>query len=161
MRQLPVEDRAAGVIPYLVRAKLIVEPVSGELETKIRRIVEACGERLKLFSDILPYGSFFFRDPEYDPQALKKRVHKEGMPAHLRDFAAVLKQTDPFDVPTLEAKLKEFCDARQLKSGDMIHAVRVSTTGVQVGPGVYDCLAILGRDEVVRRIELALAAAAS
>jgi nondiscriminating glutamyl-tRNA synthetase len=160
MRQLPVADRAAGVVPYLVRAKLIVQPVGEELKTKIRRIVEACGDRLKLFSDILPYGSFFFRDPEYDPQALKKRVHKEGMPALLGDFAGALKQTEPFDVATLEAKLKEFCDAKQMKSGDMIHALRVSTTGVQVGPGVYDCLSILGRDEVVRRIERALAAAA-
>ena len=46
---------------------------------------------------------------------------------------------------------------RGLKVGDMIHALRVSTTGVMIGPGVYDCLAILGREETLRRTDLALA----
>jgi glutamyl-tRNA synthetase len=126
------------------------------MRAKLRRVVEACGERLKLFSDILPYGSFFFRDPEYDPQALQKRVKKEGIPALLREFANELRQTEPFEPAAIEEKLKTFCESRGLKSGDMIHALRVSTTGVQVGPGVFDCLAILGKDEVLRRIEKAL-----
>jgi glutamyl-tRNA synthetase len=38
----------------------------------------------------------------------------------------------------------------------MIHALRVSTTGVQVGPGVYDCLVILGQTESLARIAAAL-----
>jgi glutamyl-tRNA synthetase len=157
MRLLPVEERVNGVIPFLVRAKLLAEPVEPAKRDKLRRVVEACGDRLKLFSDILPYGAFFFRDPEYDPQAVKKRVQKEGMPALLREFAAELRHTEPFNVPTLEEKLKGFCESRGVKSGDMIHALRVSTTGVQVGPGVFDCLAILGREEVLRRIDKALA----
>jgi glutamyl-tRNA synthetase len=158
MRQLPVEERTNGVIPYLLRAKLITEPLNDELRAKIRRIVEACGDRLKLFSDILPYGAFFFRAPEYDPQALKKRVQKEGMPALLREFAEVLTQVEPFEPTALEDKLKQFCETKSLKPGDMIHALRVSATGVQVGPGVYDCLAILGREETARRIARALQA---
>jgi glutamyl-tRNA synthetase len=157
MRVLPVEDRVKGVIPYLVRGKLIGEPVHANVQAKLKRIVEACGERLKLFSDILPYGSFFFRDPEYDASALKKRVQKEGMPLLLRAFADELRQAEPFDAPTIEARLKGFCESRNVKSGDMIHALRVSTTGVPVGPGVFDCLEILGKPEVLRRIELALA----
>jgi glutamyl-tRNA synthetase len=156
MRQLPIDERTAGVIPYLLRAKLITEPVTDALKAKIRRVVEACGDRLKLFSDILPYGAFFFRDPEYDPQGLKKRVQKEGMPALLREFAAILSTAEPFEPAVLEEKLKQFCEAKGVKPGDMIHALRVCTTGVQVGPGVYDCLAILGREEVGRRIQKAL-----
>ena len=37
----------------------------------------------------------------------------------------------------------------------MVHPVRVATTGTEVGIGLFDTLAILGRDEVLRRIELA------
>ena len=46
--------------------------------------------------------------------------------------------------------------ARGAKAGDLVHPLRVATTGVEVGPGLFDCLAILGRDEVLRRIQLAL-----
>ncbi len=156
MRMLPIEERVAGVIPYLVRAKLLTEPANEEVRAKLRRIVEACGDRLKLFSDILTYGAFFFRDPVYDSQGLKKRVQKEGVPALLKEFAGVLANVEPFDPPKLEAGLRSFCEAKGIKQGDMIHALRVSTTGVTVGPGVYECLAILGREETLRRIELAL-----
>jgi len=157
MRMLPVEERTHGVIPYLVRAKLVREHPDAATVAKIKQVVAACGDRLKLFSDILPYGAFFFRPPEYDLTALKKRVHKEGIPALLREFAAILKGADPFEAAALEEQLRLFCEHKGIKSGDMIHALRVSTTGVTVGPGVFDCLAILGKDESLKRIETALA----
>jgi glutamyl-tRNA synthetase len=43
-----------------------------------------------------------------------------------------------------------------VKVGDIVHAVRVAVTGKTVGPGLYDCLAILGRDTSLARIEAAL-----
>jgi glutamyl-tRNA synthetase len=159
MRMLPVEERTHGVIPYLVRAQLVREHPDAATVEKIRHVVAACGDRLKLFSDILPYGAFFFRPPEYDQAALKKRVHKEGIPALLHEFAAILKGTDSFEAAALEEQLRVFCEHKGIKSGDMIHALRVSTTGVTVGPGVFDCLAILGKDESLKRIEAALAMA--
>jgi glutamyl-tRNA synthetase len=41
--------------------------------------------------------------------------------------------------------------------GDVVHALRVATTGQAVGPGLYDCLAILGRETCSARIARALA----
>ena len=78
------------------------------------------------------------------------------MTDRLREFADVLKATEPFDVPTLEAKLQAFSEAKQLKAGDVNHALRVATTGVMIGPGVFECLVILGKDETLRRIDMAL-----
>jgi glutamyl-tRNA synthetase len=43
-----------------------------------------------------------------------------------------------------------------VKVGDLIHAVRVAVTGKTVGPGLYDCLAILGREASLARIDRAL-----
>jgi glutamyl-tRNA synthetase len=156
MRMLPLEERVQGVVPFLVRAGLIPEEPDAATRERIRQVVEACGDRLKLFSDILPYGAFFFRPPQYDPQALAKRVHKPGIPALLQDFSDVLRGIEPFTPPVLEEALRSFCEHKGVKSGDMIHALRVSTTGVTVGPGIFECLAILGKAEVLQRIALAL-----
>ncbi len=158
MRMLPVEERAEGVVPFLRRAGLVGDPLDDATRRKVRRVVEACGDRLKLFSDILPYGAPFFRaDPDYDPKALQKRVAKPGVAELLRDFRAVLTAIEPFDAPTLEERLRKFCEERGVNPALLIHALRVSTTGIEVGPGVFDCLGILGREETLRRIELALA----
>ncbi len=154
---LPVEDRAAGVIPFLLRAGLVSEPVDQSAQRKIRRVVEACGDRLKLFSDILLYGAPFFRkDPVYEPKAVEKRLRKQGVAELLTAFRGVLVDAEPFEPHALEEKLRAFCESKQVGSGVLIHGLRVCTTGTEVGPGVFDCLAILGKDETLRRIDMGL-----
>ena len=52
--------------------------------------------------------------------------------------------------------MHEFLEAEQIKIGAVIHAIRVAVTGKAVGPGLYDCLAILGKEKCVARINRAL-----
>jgi glutamyl-tRNA synthetase len=59
-------------------------------------------------------------------------------------------------VGPLEEALKKFVEDHGIKIGDIVHALRVAVTGKSVGPGVYDCLAILGREACLKRIERAL-----
>jgi glutamyl-tRNA synthetase len=159
LRMRPISERVSGVIPYLRRAGLIPEGPPDEATSRhVERVVTACGDRLKLFSDILQYATFFNKqDPPYDMAAVKKRAQKVGMPEALREFAKVLADVQPFEPAKLEDALRTFCETRGLKPGDMIHALRVATTGVTVGPGVFDCLDLLGREETLRRIGVALA----
>jgi len=46
--------------------------------------------------------------------------------------------------------------AEGIKLGDIIHAVRAAVTGTTVGLGMFDALAILGRESCLARIERAL-----
>jgi glutamyl/glutaminyl-tRNA synthetase len=153
LRVAPVERKVEGVIPILRRAGLAGAEVD---RAKIAKVVTACGDRLKIYADVLTYGAFFFRDPQYDAKAVKQRLHKEGIAERLREFADVLKEIEPFDVPTLETKLQEFSAAKEIKAGDLNHALRVATTGVMIGPGVFECLVIFGKEETLRRVEMAL-----
>jgi glutamyl-tRNA synthetase len=156
MRLAPVERKVVGVIPILQRAGLIGAAVDDATRDKIRRVVLACGDRLKIFTDVIEYGAFFFREPRYDPKAIKQRLGKEGAKEALAAAKELLAGVEPFDVATLEARVKEFCETRNLKFGDLNHSLRVATTGVMIGPGVFECLAILGKTETLRRIDGAL-----
>jgi glutamyl-tRNA synthetase len=60
-------------------------------------------------------------------------------------------------VASLEKLLHDFVAEKQIKTGDVIHAIRVATTGKSVGPGLYDCLEILGKEKCLQRIDQALA----
>jgi glutamyl-tRNA synthetase len=156
LKVLPLEEKVDGVIPFLQRAGLIGAAVDAGLRGKIRRVVEACGERLKVYSDIYGYGAFFFRPPIYDPKAVKQRLGNEEIRGRLRSFRPELERIEPFEAAVIEARLKEHCDARQLKFGDLNHSLRVATTGVTIGVSVFDGLEILGRDETLSRIDAAL-----
>lgn len=156
MKLLPLEEKVNGAIPYLQQAHIFGHDVTFAQRDLLTQVIEACGDRLKLFSDVMTYGVFFFKKPEYDQSAFNKRVKKEGIPALIREFADQMKVMTDFDKVTLEQQLHHFCEQKGLKLADMNHALRVAVTGVPVGPGLFDCLAILGKDEVLKRIDDAL-----
>ncbi|HWY88331.1 MAG TPA: glutamate--tRNA ligase [Gemmataceae bacterium] len=156
MRMLSLEAKVEGVLPFLRRAGLVTDPVDAATQNKVRQVVLACGDRLKVFSDVFLYASFLFKDPVYDPQAVEKRLKKEGAGELLQAAREVLRATNLFEPAALEARIKEFCEQRKIKPGDVNHVLRVAVSGVMVGPGVFEMLAILGKDEVRRRITRAL-----
>jgi glutamyl-tRNA synthetase len=89
-------------------------------------------------------------------QAVQKRLHKEGALDLLRELDALLDTVEPYETNVLEEQIKGFVQAKALKLGDVNHVLRVAVTGVMIGPGVFECLAILGKEEVKRRIANAL-----
>jgi glutamyl-tRNA synthetase len=158
MKALPLEKKVDGVIPFLRAEGLVGEAVPEATRRRIEAVVLALGDRLKVFSDIVKLGRYFFTDAvTFDPDAVKKRLRKEGVPAMLRELDAVLAGAEPYDLPTLEKAVHDYAERAGRKMGDVVNALRVATTGQGVGPGLYDCLVILGRDTCRARIAAALA----
>ena len=91
MKVLPLDRKIAGVLPFLKSEGLVAEPVSDADRARIEAVILALGDRLKVFSDILKLGRFFFTEElVHDPDAVKKRLRKEGVPAMLAELDAVL-----------------------------------------------------------------------
>jgi glutamyl-tRNA synthetase len=146
-------------LPFVQKAGLVSDPAPCEVGPKLTRIVEASGDRLKTAGDILNYADFFFVPDDqltYDEKDFQKRVAPLQAKELLTKFRSVLASADPFEVGPLEDGLKKFVEEHGIKIGDIVHALRVAVTGKSVGPGVYDCLAILGRESCLRRIDAAL-----
>jgi glutamyl-tRNA synthetase len=155
MQQLSTAEKVERVLPFLARAGLPTEPA------QVTRVVEALGDRLKVFGDILLQGAFFFgRDVVHDEKAFAKRVQAPGAPERLRDYREWLAGRDAFDAASLEQGTHAYLTAQSLALGDIVHAVRVAITGTAAGPGLFDCLAVLGKETVLHRIDQALARAA-
>ena len=160
MNELPIEEKIDGCIPYLTKAGLIDENPDDATRAFLGRLLTALGDRLKVFSDILDYDDFFVADDElpYDEKAFEKRLRKPTEAAGILErFHKKLKDIEPFDAATVEATMRAFAEAEELKIGQIIHAVRVAATGKPNGPGMFDCLELLGRERVSARITRALA----
>jgi nondiscriminating glutamyl-tRNA synthetase len=116
-------------------------------------VIVALGDRLKVFSDILKLGRYFFASElSYEPDAVKKRLRKEGVATMLADLDLLLEATEPFDATTLEKAVHDYAERTGTKMGDVVNPLRVAVTGQGVGPGLYDCLVILGREACRKRI---------
>jgi len=157
MSRLTIDEKLDRMLPFLARAGLVGEPPADEAVSTVRRVIEASGERLKVAGDILAYADFFLVDePPMDEAAVKQRLAKPGVRGLLEQSIAALGQVEPFEPAALEAACKGIVEAAGLKIGDLIHPIRVAVTGKAVGPGLYDCLAILGKEASLARLARAL-----
>jgi glutamyl-tRNA synthetase len=159
MQRLPIKQRVAKVVPYLQKANLISTPPPCDTAPYVTKIVETAGDRIKVAGDILDFDDFFMPDDalQYDEAALDKRLRKpaEAKPL-LSRFRGVLADTASFTPANLEKLTHDFVAANGIKIGDIVHALRVAVTGKAVGFGLFDTLAMLGRERCVRRIDRAL-----
>lgn len=162
MQRLPLKQKVAKVVPFLQKARLVATPPACDTAPYVTQIVTAAGDRIKVAGDILDFDEFFLADDKfgYDAAAFEKRITKPaGAIDLLAKFRTALVDVEPFTAERLEKWLHEWVATQGIKIGDIVHAVRVAVTGKAVGFGLFDTLAILGRDRCLARIDRALTAA--
>ncbi len=162
MQRVPIKQRVAKAVPFLQRAKLVSEPPPCDTAPYITRILEAAGDRVKVAGDILDFDDFFVTDDDLrvDEAAFDKRVRKPSTARELlARYCEKLAEAEPFVAEQLEKLTHDFVESNGIKSGDIVHAVRVAVTGKAVGFGLFETLAILGRDRCLARIDRAVSQA--
>ncbi len=159
MRELPAPRRLELCLPFLERAGMVASPPDNATRKTVAAIVDAAGDRLTAAGDVLDYADFFTADDElpYDEKAFEKRLRKPPEAAGLLSgFRDRLASSDRFDAEALEALLRSYVEERDVKLGQVIHALRVAVTGKAVGFGMFEILEILGRTSCLARIDRAL-----
>jgi glutamyl-tRNA synthetase len=154
MQRLPSGPKAEMCLPYLQKAGLSAEPA------RVTEIVRAASERIKVAGDVLDYRDFFVPDEQlaYDESAFEKQLRKPAEAAGLlRKFRDRLAAAPTFDVRSLETLMNDFLQAEGIQLKQIQQAVRVAVTGKGVGFGLYETLAILGKEHSLARIDRALA----
>jgi glutamyl-tRNA synthetase len=162
MQRLPIKQKVARMCDFLQAAKLLPTPPPCDVAPKLSRIIEAAGDRLKVAGDILAYADFFYipsAELPYDEKDFEKRVKPAAQLALLEKYQAKLAAATDFTAGTLEEMTKAFLAEENIKIGDIIHTIRVAISGKGVGPGLYDCLELLGKEASLARIERAVAKA--
>jgi glutamyl-tRNA synthetase len=159
MQKLPIKQRVAKVVPFLQRAGWISDPPPCDTAPYVTKILVAAGDRMKVAGDILDYDDFFVADDKLpiDAATFDKRLRKPaGAVELLAKFRNELPNVNPFTAAELERSLQAFVASQGIKIGDIVHAIRAAITGKPVGFGLFDTLAILGRERSIDRIDRAV-----
>lgn len=113
-------------------------------------------ERAKTLKQLAEVTAFYFRAPQtYDDAAVQKwlRADDKAMLRAIREtLGALADWSDTGIKPALEQLGKD----KGCKFVAIAQPIRVALTGCTVSPGIYEVLAILGRDESLGRIDAAL-----
>jgi len=116
---------------------------------------EIVGEKAQTLREAWGLIAFLFGDVVYEERAWKK-VMREGADVALRAAAAALRDVENWDAAAIEAALAPLPESLGAKPGAVYQPIRVAVTGGSVSPGIFDTLAVLGRDASLARIDLAL-----
>jgi len=136
--------------------KTLLESKGIESNLDIDRIVDLIKERATFTADLWDQGGFFFETPtSYDEKAAKK-AFKENTSSYLSTVNNILDKIDDFSSETIKEEIRGWITSEKIGFGNIMMPLRLSLVGEMKGPDVFDILAVLGKEESMKRIENAI-----
>jgi len=136
-----------------------VRPVAADLgrpvDERLQAACEIVQEKAQTLAEVWPLIRFLFEPPVEDEKAWRKTM-KDEAPAALEASRKALAAASGFDAEEVETALSPLPEQLDLKPGRVYQPIRVAISGGTVSPGIFESLAVLGRDESLRRIDAAL-----
>ncbi len=153
IRQTDSAKLAGLVKPYLQETDYFVE---GKFDLK--EVVKLFQERMEKLSDIKEKAAFLFALPDYGGEILiPKKSDKDKTKAALKLCQKLLQE---YQQEWQENALREFLDKEREEQGfsraEIFWPLRVAVSGATASPDVFAILDILGREESLKRIKIAL-----
>jgi glutamyl-tRNA synthetase len=143
LRALPPEEYAERLVAYLRESGF-----DGD-EATIRAAAPLVQEKIATLGEFPVFAGFLFARVEPDPALL------DGGGPVLTAAAEVLSTLEPFDTERVEGALRELADRLELKPRQAFQPIRVAVTGSKISPGLFESIALLGREETLARLSAA------
>jgi glutamyl-tRNA synthetase len=124
--------------------------------TGLKEAVRISQEKIHTLADFWPLAGFLLDGPTDDPTARERWLGEDGR-STLIDVRAALGQVVSFDEAGVGEALEAVIRAREVKPREVYQPLRVAISGTTVSPGIFESVALLGREETLRRIDRAVA----
>jgi glutamyl-tRNA synthetase len=124
--------------------------------TGLRDAAAIAQEKMSSLEEFWTLCGWAFDGPSDDPKARAKWLDEDGRArlAEVRDALAAV--PEPWTVATVQQALEGVVERSGVKAGKVFQPVRVAITGSTVSPGIFESVALLGREAALERIESAL-----
>ncbi|HEY6654654.1 MAG TPA: glutamate--tRNA ligase [Solirubrobacterales bacterium] len=145
MREMDLDGYTEAVARYRGR----------EPDERLRAACAIAQEKAQTLAEVWPLIGFLFDEPQTDEKAWRK-VMKDGALPLLTEALEALRGTSSFEPEELETALGRILAEHDVKPGKLYQPIRVAITGTSVSPGIFESLAVLGKERSVERIERAV-----
>ncbi len=150
IKQTDTERLVELLVPLLKERKYIQEDFDRQ---EIKNSVNLFKGRMDTFSDFLERADFVFIDElTRDEEAVREHL-SENKGKEFSLLAGRFGQVESFNAASTEKAFREVVAELGVEASDLVHPVRVALTGRSVGPGLFETIALLGKEKTVRRLK--------
>jgi len=144
-----------GELAECLQSELKTRDLDFDLEY-ITKVISLVKERAFLLPDLWEQSWFFFQAPDSFDEKVVKKAWKEDTDQLIADVHKLLASQDPFSADEIHPAIKEWVESRGIGFGKVMNALRLILVGANLGPGLMDMMEVLGKEEVLHRIETGL-----
>ena len=140
------------VLDYVPDGADLKPKLNDTTRAQLLRAMPSLKERAKTLIELIDGAYFIFADRplEIEPKALAVLTpENRDLIGRLR---LALEAVTPWTAETTEAAMRAFAEANNLKLGAVAQPLRAALTGRTTSPGIFDVLAVLGRQECLARL---------
>ena len=156
MRQMDdaaLTDTFIATLPYLENGKSIADRLDQQKKAQLLQAMPGLKERAKTLVELADGAAFLFAERPLPLDEKAAGVLGEPARGILKGARKALeKVSDGWNAASAEAAIREFATQNELKLGAVAQPLRAALTGRSTSPGVFDVLAVLGREESLARI---------
>ncbi|MES2600062.1 MAG: glutamate--tRNA ligase [Pseudomonadota bacterium] len=110
-------------------------------------------ERAKTIVELIDSANFIFADRPLELEPKAAAVLTPDTRQLIGELRSALETVSPWAADTAEAAMRTFAEAKNLKLGAIAQPLRVALTGRTTSPGIFDVLAVLGRQTCLDRLQ--------
>lgn len=152
IKKMDNEAYYAEAMPYIDKV------VTKDCDKKA--IADLVKTRIETFCDIAGLIDFFEQLPEYDTAMFTHKKMKTDAASSLlvlKELLPKFEELNDYSIPAIESLLMGYISEKGIKNGQGLWPVRTAVSGKQSTPGgAYEIMSILGKEESLRRIRIAI-----
>ncbi len=154
LRHTGPEPLVAMIVPRM--QETLGHPVDRAGRERLARAMPSLTKRANTLTQLAEKATFYVTERPIALTAKAARLLDPKGREALRELHGRLAALEAWDQEALEASLRDAAAAARVKLGAFAQPLRAALTGTTESPGIFEVMAILGRDQVLGRIEDAL-----
>ena len=127
------------------------EKIKDKFEKKLANSIHFLKNKAKSLEDIHKNANYIITD-KFSINSEDLNLIDDKSKNIINDYYKKIKVSKTLDKKTLEKHLKELMDKHQITFREIGQPVRIALTGSKFGPGLYDIILSLEKDEVLKRL---------
>jgi glutamyl-tRNA synthetase len=155
MRAMPDAELTTALIdtlPYLPGGPEVAAKLDAPMRARLAAMMPGLKERAKTLVELLDGASFLFAQRPLDLDERAREIIANGGREHLAALAPRLRAVTDWTSAATEAVVRDYALEHGAKLGQIAQPLRAATTGRATSPGIFDVLAVLGREESLGRL---------